>query len=145
MTDPRTAYREVSSAGVTPLQSVVQLYELIVADLRHALQAIESGQIDVRTNKINHAILVIGHLQSRLNFQIGGQVARNLDRFYDILRQDLLQVQFQPSSEKLLRRIEDLLEVRAAWSEAERIENHNPADIGSHTPEGVTSRMGWKV
>src|SRR5208337_2851655 len=107
MTDPRTAYREASARGVSPVQSVVQLYEQIIEDLRQALQAIEQNQVELRTHKINHAILVIGHLQSRLNFQSGGKVAQNLNRFYDVLRRELLQAQFQGSAEILSGRIND--------------------------------------
>ena len=123
MTDARTAYREASARGVSPVRSVVQLYEQIIEDLRLALGAIEQNQIELRTNKINHAILVIGHLQSRLNFQSGGKVAQNLDRLYDVLRRELLQAQFQVSAEILSGRINDLLEVRAAWLEVERAVN----------------------
>lgn len=132
------------------MQSVVQLYEQIIEDLRQALKAIEQSQIELRTNKINHAILVIGHLQARLDFQSGGKVAQNLDRLYDVLRRELLQAQFQVSAEILSRRIDDLLTVRAAWQQVERAENSAAAGsveamaAGTAPADSAPVRADWK-
>jgi flagellar protein FliS len=149
MTDPRNAYRQAAAQGVSPVQSVIRLYEQIIEDLRQALQAIEQNQIELRTNKINHAILVIGHLQSRLNFQRGGKVAQNLDRLYDVLRRELLQAQFQVSAQILSGRIDDLLAVRAAWLQVERAEDPAADSVeavaaGTATVDSAPARADWK-
>jgi len=123
MTDPRNAYREAAVRGANPVQLVIRLYEQVIEDLRQALKAIEQNQIDLRTNKINHAIVVIGHLQGCLNFEAGGKPARDLNQFYDVLRQNLLQAQIRASKQILSQQITDLLEVRAAWMEVERRES----------------------
>jgi flagellar protein FliS len=145
MTDPRSAYREASAQGISPVETVLRLYEQIIEDLRQASLAIESRQIELRTNRINHAILVVGHLQSRLNFETGENVARNLDRFYNILRRDLLQAQFQASTETLSSRIEDLLGLREAWIEVERSQNRASANsTSSIVPSSAeATRADW--
>lgn len=76
MTNPRTAYRENDVRGATAVRLVVLLYEQMIQDLTQAAQAIEQNDIELRTKRINHAILVIGHLQSPLDFANGGKVAR---------------------------------------------------------------------
>ncbi len=150
MIDPRSAYREASARGIPPVQSVLQLYEQITDDLRQALKAIESEQVEVRTNKINHAILVIGYLQSRLDFDGGGKIAQNLDRFYNVLRRELLLAQFQASSKILSGRIDDLLSVREAWLEVARSENSASAagqDVATQNPSMADARnvrLDWK-
>ena len=131
------------------MQLVLRLYEQIIEDLRQALKAIEQNQIDLRTNKINHAILVIGHLQSRLNFEAGGQVSQNLDRFYNVLRSSLMEAQFKASSELISARINDLLGLRAAWVEVERGESlaaAGPAAAGvaMSVPSSAPTRADWK-
>jgi len=154
MTNPRTVYRENDVRGATAVRLVVLLYEQLVQDLRQALQAIEQNDIEVRTKRINHAILVIGHLQSPLDFANGGKVAQDLDHFYNALRQNLVQVQFHPSQAELSQQITDLLAVREAWTDVERAEKSLVATTvtttSSTVPSGAESiesdpvRVTWK-
>lgn len=104
------------------MQLVVMLYEQAIQDLREAARAIEQNNIELRTNKINHAILVLAHLQSGLDFSKGGKVSQDLNHFYDVLRQNLMQVQFKPTEKGIAYQITDLLSVREAWTEVERVE-----------------------
>ena len=94
----------------------------MIEDLRQAVNAIKHNQIELRTNKINHAISVIGYLQSSLNKKAGGKVALNLEHFYEQLRGNLTKAQFSVSQRILSQQITDLLAVREAWSEVERAE-----------------------
>lgn len=118
--DPRVAYRQADARGATSLRLVVLLYEQIIQDLRQASMAIDHNQIELRTKRINHALDVICLLQATLNLERGGQVARNLLRFYDVVRANLCEAQFQASKEILARQITDLLTVREAWEQVER-------------------------
>ena len=122
MTNARTTYRENDVRGSSRVRLVVLLYDQIIQDLAKAAQAIEQDQIELRTKYLNHAILVIGHLQSPLDFERGGKVARDLDHFYNVLRQSLVQVQFYPSKEAIGERIAELQSVREAWTEVDRAE-----------------------
>jgi flagellar protein FliS len=155
MTNPRTAYRENDVRGATAVRLVVLLYEQLVQDLSQALHAIEQNDIELRTKRINHAILVIGHLQSPLDFANGGKVAQDLDHFYNVLRQNLVQVQFHPSQAGLSQQITDLLAVREAWTEVERAEKSLVAAVittitatvpsGGSSPEPESVRAHWEV
>lgn len=116
------SYREAAVQGASPVQLAARLYEQMVQDLRQVAIAIEQNDIERRTRLINHAILVVGHLQSALDFVNGGKVARDLDHFYDVLRQNLLQVQFFPSKRGATQLITDLLAVREAWIEVDQAE-----------------------
>lgn len=122
MTNARTTYRENDVRGSSPVRLVVLLYDQIIQDLNNAAQAIEQNQIELRTKYINHAILVIGHLQSPLDFDRGGKVATNLDHFYNVLRHALVQVQFFPSKPEILQRIAEVQSLREAWTEVDRAE-----------------------
>ncbi len=139
MTNPRTAYRENDVRGASAARLVVLLYDQLIHDLSQALQAFEQNEIELRTKRINHAILVIGHLQSPLDFNSGGKVARDLDQFYNALRQSLVQVQFLPSKAGFCQLIADLVAVREAWIEVERA--GRPA-VGGALPEASNARDG---
>jgi flagellar protein FliS len=117
----RLSYREAAVEGASPLRLVVLLYEQAFEDLRRALDAQRRGDIEGRTRHINHAILVIGHLQASLNKEQGGRVALNLERFYDQLRFGLVQAQFNQSAAALERQISHLMQVHEAWCEVERV------------------------
>ena len=155
MTNPRITYRENDVRGATAVRLVVLLYEQLVQDLTHAAQAFEQNEIELRTKYINHAILVIGHLQSPLDFANGGKVAEDLDRFYNVLRQNLVQVQFYPSKAGLGQLITDVLAVRESWIEVERAEKSLvttaavttaadafPSRVGE--PKSDHARMDWQ-
>ena len=74
--NPQLSYRETAVRGASPIRLIILLYEQVIEDLRRALAALEQGDIEKRTREINHAILVIGHLQATLDKEQGGQVAR---------------------------------------------------------------------
>ena len=143
MTNPRSAYRETDVRGATAVRLVVLLYEQMIQDLRQAAQAIEQNDIELRTNHINHAILVIAYLQSGLDFATGGKVAQDLNDFYDLLRQNLVQVQFHPSQAGIGQQITDLLEVRGAWTEVEQAEKSSVATtVATVVATSVTTTAG---
>ena len=149
MTNPRTAYRENDVRGATALRLVVLLYEQLVLDLRQALHALENHDIELRTHRINHAILIIGHLQSPLDFINGGRVAQDLDNFYNALRQNLVYVQFHPSKSGIRQQITDLLALREAWIEVERSEKAPMAVRTEGTAstagrESIPAHVDWK-
>jgi|SRR5579872_2254911 len=120
--DIRYSYREAAVRGASPVELVVRLYEQVIEDMRQAAIAIETKDITLRSNRVKHAILVLGHLQSTLDFARGGRVARDLETFYDSLRQRLVNVQFRPSLGGVRQISTDLLVVRAAWIKVELAE-----------------------
>ena len=147
MTDPRRSYRESLVRGATPVRLVILLYEQIIDDLRDAAKAVEVNDVEQRTNRINHAILIIGHLQSKLNHQAGQGVAGNLDQFYDMSRRRLSEAQFQRSKEMIDEQISFYLELREAWVEVERNQKADLATLPSSIDTIADNRklMDWKA
>ncbi|HZP63364.1 MAG TPA: flagellar export chaperone FliS [Terriglobales bacterium] len=146
MTDARNSYRESVVRGATPVRLVILLYEQIIADLRDAAKAVEVNDAEKRTNRINHAILVIGHLENKLNHQAGRDVARNLERFYDMSRRKLLEAQFERSKETIDEQISFYLELREAWVQVERDETGHSAALPNSIGEMAEHRnvVDWK-
>jgi flagellar secretion chaperone FliS len=144
------SYREAAVQGASPVALVVRLYEQIIEDLRQAAIAIEQNAIERRTKRIQHAILVVGHLQSPLDFANGGKVAKDLDHFYNVLRQSLVRVQFHPSKRGVAQLITDLLALREAWIQVERAERPSVTAAAGTVPSGAAApdadhvRMNWQ-
>lgn len=123
-------YRESGVLGASPVQLVIRLYEKMIDDLRRVSDAIEKNDIPLRTDRIKHTIVILGHLESSLDFEKGGKVARDLEVLYKNLRSRLLHLQFHPSKEGASKIITDLLTVRSAWVQVERAESA-PATLGA--------------
>jgi flagellin-specific chaperone FliS len=98
------------------------LYEQLIEDLRLAIDAVGRSDIEARTNKINHAILILAHLQSALCWQANGPVTQNLETFYNQVRNHLIAAQARGSVRLLVQEVTDLLTMREAWIEVERRE-----------------------
>jgi flagellar protein FliS len=118
--NPGLSYREASVAGANPVRLVILLYEQATADLHRALAAQNAGHIEQRTREINHALLVLGHLQATLDKEQGGKVAANLERFYEQIKAGLVEAQCKQSAALLERQISLLMHVQEAWRDVER-------------------------
>ena len=116
------AYRIQSAQNVSPVRLVVMLYEQLVSDLQAALSAHERGDIEARASHVDHALLVVGQLQGTLNMEQGGEVARNLDKFYDLLRFSLLATDFSSVPAVLRKQIANLLHLRDGWIQVDGAE-----------------------
>lgn len=118
--NPGLSYREAAVAGASPVKLVILLYEQAMEDLRRAIAAQSRGDIEGRTREINHAVLVIGHLEATLDPEQGGKVAENLALFYRHLRAELVDAQFRQSPVAIEQAIAQLVQVHGAWCEVER-------------------------
>ena len=108
--------------GASPVRLVVLLYEQTIEDIRRALAALEVGDVEGRTRNLNHAMLAIGYLEATLDWDRGGEVAQNLQRFYGQIRSSLVQAQCRQSAAVLEQQIAFLMQVREAWSQVEPME-----------------------
>lgn len=118
--DARSSYRESAVRGASPVRLVICLYEQAIEDLRRAVIALEKGDIEARTRGINHALKVIAQLQGSIDMEHGGEVARNLERFYNGVRAGLTEAHVKQSTRILEQQISQLAIVHEAWLEVER-------------------------
>jgi len=119
--DARSHYREATARGANPVRLVICLYEQAIEDLRRSVIALEKGDIEARTRGINHALTVIAQLQSSLDMERGEGVARNLARFYGMVRNGLVEAQLRQSARILEEQISLLTTIHEAWLEVERV------------------------
>jgi len=118
--DASLNYREAAVQGASPVRLVVLLYEQVIDDLRRALRAQFAGQIEKRARYVDHALLVLGHLEATLDARQGGTVAANLKCFYQQVRAGLLTAQMRESAPDFEAHIAHLMLIRDAWVQVER-------------------------
>jgi len=120
MKDPARFYRESAVRGASPVGLIVILYEETIRSLRKAQTALKQKNIEQRTLELTHAIKVIGHLQSVLDFDRGGAVARNLWNFYNAARTAILNANRESGNEILESLAADFSNVAQAWQQVDR-------------------------
>lgn len=131
-------YASESATGVSPVGLVIRIYENIVSDLGRAVIAVRDGDIEKRTQQLQHALLLLAHLQSALDKENGGEPAALLERFYNLARARILDAQFRQSGKILEEVIGDFLSVREAWSTIETQVNSPSAE-----PPTTPSDSSW--
>jgi flagellar secretion chaperone FliS len=148
--NPRLSYRVAAVVGASPVRLVTLLYEQLIEDLQKAASAQRKGNIVERTGQINHAILVLGYLQTSLDKTRGGSVAATLERFYEQLRAGLIEAQSRQSVAILEQQVCDLMQVHEAWREVERAMIGPAATVEEAPPLPqpdlpMQSSVGWKA
>jgi flagellar protein FliS len=114
----KSVYREIEIQGATPLQVVVALYDAALQDIRGAIAAQKHNDIEERTAQVKHCLLTLEQLQGRLDFERGGEIAENLDRFYSTVRGKLVEASIKSSADAFGAIADMVTTVRSAWNEA---------------------------
>jgi flagellar secretion chaperone FliS len=111
------AYRKAAIQNASTVGLVIILYDMLIADVRSVIEAIEQRDIEKRAAELKHGFLVLQELEGLLNLEQGGVAAENLARFYSVVRAKLLEAHAKGSEEMFRRQIDLLLQVRQAWEQ----------------------------
>ena len=140
-------YLNAAVQNASPAGLVIILMDLLVADLRRVIDAMEGGHIEKRSAELNHAFLVLQQLEGSLDMQNGGEAAKNFSRFYSAVRAKLLESHIKVDPQLVQRQIELILDVRGAWQQVDRPAVHqttaimqSPAEVGEEL-----ASSGWKA
>jgi flagellar protein FliS len=91
------------------------LYDGAIQSADTALEAIASDKMHARKAAVSKMVAIVGHLQSTLDMERGGDVSENLDRIYSWAVSRLLDstVKRDPKPIEEVRRV--LHSLREAW------------------------------
>jgi len=128
------SYQKAAVESASPIGLVIILYDKLVSDLKKAIAAMRRNDIESRCNTMNHAMLVLQHLQGSLDMTNGGEAAQSLTQFYNCLRIAFMDAQVKMKPEILEQQIELILQVRQAWNQVE-------CPAGSSQPQSAASTV----
>ncbi len=111
------AYQEAAVRNANSIELVVMLYDILSRDLHGAIEAMESGNIELRTAKLKHGFLALQQLEGSMDLEQGGDFVSNLSRFYSMLRSQMMTAQIRKDPAVLRELIQLLFSVREAWTE----------------------------
>lgn len=117
--DPARAYRQLSVQGASSIGLIVLLFNSAIASLHKAERAAEGSRIEARVNELNHVLDIVSELRSVLDFERGGDVARQFDQFYQLAEAQILQANLQNSPEIIRDLTTHFVKIRDAWQQAD--------------------------
>jgi flagellar secretion chaperone FliS len=121
ISDAKHMYQDSAVRGATPIELVILLYDAAIDDMRRAMSAMQSSDIETRSNQIAHALIILQQLQGTLDFERGGGAARQFEQFYNLTRAKLLEAQLRGSLDLIRQQVRAMSEVRDCWAEAKRM------------------------
>lgn len=113
------SYRRAEIKDASAVRLVIIMYDMLVADLQRAIEAMHVGDIEKRSSEIKHAFLVLQQLEGSLEMEKGGESAKNLSFFYSVMRSKILEAHIKISIPMLQKQIEHILDVRSAWEQVD--------------------------
>jgi flagellar biosynthetic protein FliS len=111
------AYQEAAVRNAGAIELVIILYDILARDLHSAIEAMEAGDIEIRSAKLKHGFLALQQLEGTLNMDEGGKLGTNMSHFYSMLRSQMMKAQIQQDREVLRELVQSLFSVREAWVE----------------------------
>lgn len=110
-----STYRQTEVQSRTPLELVVMLYDGGLAFVHQARAAVERHDIPARREASTKALAIISQLQSTLNMEAGGDVARQLDELYTWITGRILKATADNDAAPLEEAARVLAMLRESW------------------------------
>ncbi|MDF2965167.1 MAG: fliS [Rickettsiaceae bacterium] len=127
--DAASKYQTAIEHNSSKTKQVVMLYEGIIKFLNNAKIAIKNNSIEERFNNIEKAIEIINGLQLCLDLENGGEVATELNKFYNTMITRLNFVNIRHESEESVEKIiQQFRPLKEAWEEIDKQYNTSQAN-----------------
>lgn len=112
------AYRQAAVTTASPEQILLMLYEAAIRHARKAIDCLEAKDLAGKGIYIGKTHDIINELTNTLNFEIGGEIAKNLERLYTYMTDALVKANLENSKEPLQEVLKMLDTLLSAWKEA---------------------------
>jgi flagellar secretion chaperone FliS len=113
------AYQSVAAHGgvaaADPHGLITMLMDGALQRLSAARGAIEHGAIESKGRLIHRVVEILDELRASLNFEAGGEIARNMADLYDYSSRLLMRANLENRIELLDEVTHLLREIRSAW------------------------------
>ncbi|MBN2533724.1 MAG: flagellar export chaperone FliS [Spirochaetales bacterium] len=117
--NPLKAYKETQIKTATQGQLIIMLYDGAIKNLNIAIEELKkkSKKLDRVSNGIIKAQDIISELMVSLDFEQGGEIARNLFSIYIYMNRELLNANIKKDYKPLGAVKTMLMELRDAWNQ----------------------------
>lgn len=122
MTGSIRAYRTSATEGATHIDILLACYDALAEDIRFAGKSADTGNVAARCRYSEHALLLIGHLESWVSLLDDAELSESLASFYSYLRVEILQLQTNADLNRFVDLALKVCETRAAWQKKQSVE-----------------------
>ena len=136
--DAFKTYQKTSVETVDIIKLVVMCYDATIQDLQEAKRLHGSRDMTLSYDKIRHAQDIITELLVGLDYEQGGEIARNLSRLYNFSLRQLIGINSREDTRAYDSVIHIMAELRDAY---EQIRDKAPSSLGSEIP----ANRSWGV
>lgn len=120
-------YQKTAVETADPLQLIILCYDAAIRDLREARELHENHKMEDAYKKIRHAQDIITELMVGLDYERGGDIARNLSRLYNFVLRQLIGINSRDDTTIYQHLIKILSNLKGAWEEIRLNPPHVPA------------------
>jgi flagellar secretion chaperone FliS len=108
-------YKRSSIETAGKLELIIMCYEKTILCLNQAKNHLIDGDIIKKVAKLQNALDIIAELQSSLNFEKGGEIAKSLDSLYSYITKRIILADIQKAYNIFDECVDILTELKSAW------------------------------
>lgn len=132
------AYLAGNVTQADPAQLIVLLYEGAIYRIGQAVQEMEKQNALASGIALYRALAIIGELRKSLNLEAGGEIARNLDRLYLHMHEELVKGHLAKQAQPLERVRTLLTDLNSSWRQvASQVKTLLDARTGMSPPSAI--------
>ncbi len=122
MPTPERKYIEARVKTASREELIIIVYDVLIGSAQKAVETLRESPGDIQTihDSLRRAQQAVATLMSALDFEIGGDLAKNLFRMYEFWHHELVMANMDKSPTRVERLLADFKELRGTWSEANR-------------------------
>lgn len=119
-------YKQTSVTTANRGQILIMLYEAAVQNVKKASAAIDRKDVPGKCLAIGKAHDILNELLNTLDFEVGGNIAKDLERLYNFMTEKLVKANIENSKEHLLAVEKLLITLLEGWRGAVAQVNKTP-------------------
>ena len=112
------AYKKTSVKTASKEQILLMLYQAAIKNCKKAIAAIDSGNIPEKGEYVGKLQDIVIELNNSLDFEVGGDVARELSSLYDYILYSSTQANIKMDKEPLEGSLKVLITLYDGWAQA---------------------------
>lgn len=125
-------YKQTSIKTANRGQILIMLYEAAIKNVKKASDCLDRKDLAGKGQAIVKAHDIINELTNTLDFEVGGQIAKDLERLYLFMTDQLIKANLQNTKEPL-QQVQKLMEtLLQGWRVA--VDQVNRGQAGQNTP-----------